>query len=43
MPQTKNHRQRTSVHTHSSSRHLKRLPTHPRPQQTRPQWFQENI
>ena len=28
-PQTKNHRQQTSLHTHSSSRYLKRLPTHP--------------
>ena len=35
----KNHRKRTSVYTHSSSRHPKRLPINPSTQQTRPQWF----
>ena len=28
-PQMKNHRQETSVHTHSCTRHPERLPTHP--------------
>ena len=35
--------QRTLVHTHSSSRHLKRLSPHLSTPQTRPQWIQENI
>ena len=39
----RNRRQQTSVHTYSSSRHLKRLPSHPSTQQTRPQQLQENI
>ena len=39
----KTRRQRTSVHTHISSRHPKRLPSHFGTRQTRPQWVQKNI
>ena len=42
-PKMENHRKQTFVHTHSSSRHPKRLPANLSTQQTRPQWFQENI
>ena len=39
----KTHQQQTLVHTHSSSRHPKRLSPHLSTQQTRPQWIQKNI
>ena len=39
----KTSRQRTLVHTHSSSRCLKRLSPHLSTQQARPQWIQKNI
>ena len=39
----KTHRQRTLVHTHSSSRCPKRLSPHLSTRQTRPQWIQKNI
>ena len=39
----KTSRQRTLVHTHCSSRRLKRLSTHLSSQQARPQWIQKNI
>ena len=39
----KNRRKRTLVHTHSSSRHPKRLPINSSTRQTSPQWFQENL
>ena len=42
-PKMKTRRQRTLVHTHSSSRHPKRLSPHLSTQQTRPQWIQKNI
>ena len=42
-PKVKTRRQRTIVHTRSSSRHPKRLSPHPSTQQTRPQRIQENI
>ena len=42
-PKMKTCQQRTFVHTHSSSRHLKRLSPHLSTRQTRPQWIQKNI
>ena len=42
-PEMKNHQQRTVIHTHSSSRHPKRLPPHFGTRQIRPQWFQKDI
>ena len=42
-PEMKNRGKRTSVHTHSSPRHPKRLLTNFSTQQTRPQQLQENV
>ena len=42
-PKMKTHQKRTLVHTHSSSRHPKRLSPYLSTQQTRPQWIQKNI
>ena len=42
-PKMKTHRQRTFVHTHSSSRCPKRMSPHLSTRQTRPQWIQKNI
>ena len=39
----KTHRQQTLIHTHSSSRHPKRLSPHLSTRQTRPQLIQKNI
>ena len=42
-PKTKTCRPWTLVHTHSSSRHPKRLSPHLSTQQTRPQWIEKNL
>ena len=42
-PKMKTSQQQTLVHTHSSSRHPKRLSPHLSTWQTRPQWIQKNI
>ena len=42
-PEKESHGKQITVHTNSSPRHPKRLPTHFGTRQVRPQWFQKNL